>query len=264
MGTGAFVSKWQVSMFVATATALPFTRDELVHADNYFAVFQNEPPYVLSSTLTPLPVKGGYSDGTGLKRNKAHIQRAISYISDLLNVTSVPLATEPIAKAPLYVYREDQPVPLLPHPHTHHARHVSPDDDGVTLVTNIHMLPSPSALTYPGPDHVQLEQWEDHLGHLARGWMEGTEVYREEEAWFVRWHYAHIFEHDGAGWRSPDVVRKGDYVGLALLSRIKVNWHTAVRLSWEAAVPNDDLFTRNVAFDISIDGSSWVNTLHSL
>lgn len=54
---------------------MPYPREELGHADNSFTLFQNEPPYVLSSELAQLPAPFGHSDGDGLARNKRYIVR---------------------------------------------------------------------------------------------------------------------------------------------------------------------------------------------
>ncbi|KAL8278044.1 hypothetical protein RQP46_009504 [Phenoliferia psychrophenolica] len=83
VGTGAFVAKSHVVHFLSTISSTapeaggggpgPYGREELGHADNSFTLFQNEPPYVLSSALTQLPAPFGHSDGDGLARNKRYI-----------------------------------------------------------------------------------------------------------------------------------------------------------------------------------------------
>lgn len=76
VGTGAFVARIHVQRFLATASVAGYGLDELSHADNSFSLFQNEPPYVLSSRLSPLPQPYGHSDGAGIARNKEFIVRS--------------------------------------------------------------------------------------------------------------------------------------------------------------------------------------------
>lgn len=85
VGTGAFTSRLHVDRFLSLSTLLGYSRDELAHADNSFATFQNEPPYVLTSGLVPLPTPFGHSDGEGIQRNKDFIVSATSrLVSGLL------------------------------------------------------------------------------------------------------------------------------------------------------------------------------------
>lgn len=101
-------------------------------------------------------------------------------------------------------FRKPQKVPLAPHPYAHHTRSPCADDTCVFL-TNIAQLPPPDAVPYPGPDRVRLEEWENHLGHNARGWMEGGELFNEEESWAVRWPYSAAVDDDPrTAFRSPD------------------------------------------------------------
>lgn len=73
VGTGAFTSREHVERFMRLTSELAYSRDELGHADNSFTLFQNEPPYVLTSKLSQLPSPYGHSDGEGIARNKAFI-----------------------------------------------------------------------------------------------------------------------------------------------------------------------------------------------
>lgn len=78
VGTGAFTSRQHVDRFLSLSTLLAYPRDELAHADNSFTTFQNEPPYVLTTTeLEPLPTPFGHSDGEGIRRNKEYIVRPL-------------------------------------------------------------------------------------------------------------------------------------------------------------------------------------------
>lgn len=73
VGTGAFTSRQHVERFMRLTSELAYSRDELGHADNSFTLFQNEPPYVLTSKLSQLPSPYGHSDGEGIARNKDFI-----------------------------------------------------------------------------------------------------------------------------------------------------------------------------------------------
>lgn len=123
--------------------------------------------------------------------------------------TGIPQSALPAvpAKVDTSAYRRPQTLPLAPHPHAHHARSPCADDSCVFL-TNIAQLPPPDAVPYPGPDRVTLEEWENHLGWNARGWMEGGELFNEEETWAVRWPYSAAVDDDPkTAFRSPDGER---------------------------------------------------------
>lgn len=94
--------------------------------------------------------------------------------------------------------------PLPPHPYAHHAR--SPcADDACVFLTNIALLPPPDAAPYPGPSRVSLEEWENHLGWVARGWIEGKELFNDEETWATGWPYAAAVDgRPETAFRSPD------------------------------------------------------------
>lgn len=99
------------------------------------------------------------------------------------------LPTQPItSNLNLSSYHNPRPPPLPPHPFAHHTRSAS--HAGTTLfITNLALLPPPDSATYPGPNVVELEAWENRMGYEARGWMEGGELFAEEEAWAGRWAY---------------------------------------------------------------------------
>lgn len=67
------------------------------------------------------------------------------------------------------------------------------------------MLPPPDAAPYPGPGRIGLEAWETHMGSHGRGWVEGGELFVEEELWNIKWHYAGAVDGDWkTAWRSQD------------------------------------------------------------
>ncbi|GAA6042739.1 hypothetical protein JCM8097_005558 [Rhodosporidiobolus ruineniae] len=269
VGTGAFTSRTHVERFLATITYLGYSRDELAHADNSFATFMNEPPYVIESRLAQLPDKGGHSEGEGISRNKAFIhqglQRLVSFLdADFPSSAALPSAPRSVDVSP---YRSSLSPPLPPHPYAHHARAPcfsvsasSPRDSAdpqCLFLTNLALLPPPDAVPYPGPDTVgSLQRWEEHLGHTARGWMEGGEMWSEEENWKRRWSYDGAVDGDpSSAFRSMDVVREGDYVGLGLLAPLDPAWIPRVTLH---VLLEDALkVLKAVVVEVSTDGYRW-------
>ncbi|GAA6025465.1 hypothetical protein JCM8202_003622 [Rhodotorula sphaerocarpa] len=230
VGTGAFTSRQHVDRFLSLAGLLAYPREEWAHADNSFATFQNEPPYVLTGDLVPLPAPFGHSDGDGLQRNKDLIQKGLVRLSKYLGArfpvdrlseeearlgAVTPLL--PVSPAP---YRPSLSPPLPAHPWSHHARSVCLETDACLFLTNVQLLPAPDASQYPGPEKVKtLQEWEEQMGWVGRGWEEGTERWREEERWAERWGYQGAVDGDPeTAFRSPDVIRSGDYLGLLLLA----------------------------------------------
>ncbi|GAA5831629.1 hypothetical protein JCM11251_000776 [Rhodosporidiobolus azoricus] len=283
VGTGAFTSRVHVERFLATITYLGYSRDELAHADNSFTTFLNEPPYVLEGRLAQLPDKGGHSEGEGIGRNKQFIQKGLVRLTDFLD-TSFPSAGD-LPTAPLNIdtspYRSTPAPPLLHHPYAHHVRapcltlpfpsssspsssssfaHL-PADPQCLFLTNLALLPPPDAIPYPGPSVVpSLEKWENHLGWTARGWMEGgqdgAEIWAEEEGWKRRWSYEGAVDGDvGTAFRSLDVVREGDYIGLGLLVPLDAAWvpKVVLRVILEDAVT----VLKAATVEVSMDGYRW-------
>lgn len=148
----------------------------------------------------------------------------------------------PVSPAP---YRPSLSPPLPAHPWSHHARSVCLETDACLFLTNVQLLPAPDASQYPGPEKVKtLQEWEEQMGWVGRGWEEGTERWREEERWAERWGYQGAVDGDPeTAFRSPDgesgaligrsnsradclgarrirvaVIRSGDYLGLLLLA----------------------------------------------
>lgn len=165
-----------------------------------------------------------------------------------------PLPPTPL-KVDTSAYHRSHTLPLAPHPYAHHAR--SPcASDSCTFLTNIAQLPPPDSVPYPGPERVRLEEWENHLGHNARGWMEGGELFNEEEAWATRWPYAAAVDEDPkTAFRSPDLIQKGDWVGLGLLEQIEVSWIPRVRL--HVVLEDSDQVLGHLKLEVSVDGYSW-------
>ncbi|BGP66545.1 CCR4-NOT core subunit cdc39 [Rhodotorula toruloides] len=269
VGTGAFTSRQHVERFMRLTSELAYSRDELGHADNSFTLFQNEPPYVLTSKLSQLPSPYGHSDGEGIARNKAFIHKGLVRLSSYLN-TSFPPPPSPdtpltnvrtISPVP---YRPSLPEPLSPHPYAHHARSLCLPSDSCIFHTNIALLPPPDATPYPGPERVgSLQRWEEHLGWVARGWIEGEELWREEETWAREWAYQFAVDGDEkTAFRSPDVVRAGDYIALSLLAPLDAAWTPTVKLNIILEDAVKVLSSGKIRVEVSVDGHHWVRARH--
>ncbi|GAA5967764.1 hypothetical protein JCM8115_006439 [Rhodotorula mucilaginosa] len=234
VGTGAFTSRQHVDRFLSLSTLLAYPRDELAHADNSFTTFQNEPPYVVTtSELEPLPTPFGHSDGEGIRRNKEYIQKGLVRLSaylgarfplaELSDSEKASHALTPLLNVSPTPYRSSLSPPLPPHPWSHHARSACLETDSCLFLTNIQLLPPPDASQYPGPEKVKggLEEWEEAMGWVARGWTEGEERWREEERWASQWGYGNAVDGDpSTAFRSPDLIHTGDYLGLLLIAPV--------------------------------------------
>lgn len=120
-------------------------------------------------------------------------EKATRELTPLLSVSPAP-------------YRSSLSPPLPPHPWAHHARSACLETDTCLFLTNIQLLPPPDASQYPGPEKVKgLEEWEEAMGWVARGWTEGDERWREEERWASQWGYGNAVDGDpSTAFRSPD------------------------------------------------------------
>ncbi|GAA5988666.1 hypothetical protein JCM10908_003667 [Rhodotorula pacifica] len=272
VGTGAFTSRQHVDRFLSLATLLAYPRDELSHADNSFTTFQNEPPYVLTGELVPLPTPFGHSDGEGIQRNKEYIQKGLVRLSSYLDArfplaelsSSESAAREltPLLSVSPAPYRPSLSPPLPPHPWSHHARSVCVETDSCLFLTNIQLLPPPDASQYPGPEKVPtLQGWEEMLGWVARGWTEGDERWREEESWAVKWGYKNAVDGDPTtAFRSPDLIRRGDYLGLLLLAPLEpsvtrtATLHIILEDAQHVLVDNAE---GRIRIEVSADGYRW-------
>ncbi|SCZ96021.1 BZ3500_MvSof-1268-A1-R1_Chr8-1g09951 [Microbotryum saponariae] len=268
MGTGAFVSKSRVIHYLANLTDVAYPSVELAHADNSFTTFLNQPPYVLSSELTQLPQPFGHSNGKGIARNKAYIHQGIQHLYKYLDIPTTPskpgekfkLPSKPLLLDTHAHHHTSRSSKLPPHPYTHHVR--SPcHTDTCNFITSVALLPPPDSVPYPGPEKVgDLETWENHLGWTARGWIEGNELFREEETFANKWAYAHAVDgRDETAFRSPDVIKMDDYVGLALLTPAEPAWTPA--LTFVFVLEHWAVISKSVVFEVSLDGYKWFEPL---
>ncbi|GAA5872830.1 hypothetical protein JCM1840_005863 [Sporobolomyces johnsonii] len=262
VGTGAFTSRSHVERFLDTTTSLAYPHEELAHADNSFTLFQNEPPYVLSHELAQLPQPNGHSDGDGIARNKAYIQKGLLHLTRFLfaQFPALPPST-PLSKRPLAIetspYRHSLSPPLPAHPYAHHVRSPCMPSDACFFLTNIPLLPPPDATPYPGPQRVRsLQEWEEHVGWVARGWVEGGEMWAEEERWALDWPYMNAVDgKPETAFRSPDIAREGDYIGLGLLVPLDAAWTPKVVL--HVMLEEVDEFLPWLDIEVSADGYHW-------
>ncbi|GAA95283.1 hypothetical protein E5Q_01939 [Mixia osmundae IAM 14324] len=261
LGTGALTSRERSRRFLDDITQSAMPHDELSHADNFFSTFFNEPPYVIRSQLIALPSQPkGYSDGSGIARNKDYIQRGVHRVQAQLRpqAQTMPSSDEPITHKLKHFSDHLYSVPSLPlqpHPYTHHTRSAC-WSGSCLFMTNVPMLPPPNSVTYPFGSNLTLDQWEQSTGWIARGWVEGGEPYADGERWALDWGYSGAV--DGAwktAWRSPDVIRKGDFIGLDLLR--PVNVRDQPQLTLKLVIENHDAVLPYLKVDISADGVKW-------
>ncbi|GAA5855579.1 hypothetical protein JCM5353_005456 [Sporobolomyces roseus] len=265
VGTGAFTSRSHVAHFLQSISTLDYPREELAHADNSFTTFLNRPPYVMSHALTEMKYGKGHSDGNGILRNKDYIQKGLQHFVKLThaNLSTLP-STAPLPSTPFPVdvssYHSTRSPPLAPHPYSHHTRSPCLSSDTCFFLTNLALLPPPDATPYPGPNRVKsLTQWENHVGFVGRGWIEGdtTEMWREEERWSLDWSYEFAVDGDPkTAFRSPDVAKKGDYVGLGLIKALDPVWTPTVSLHF--ILEDVEQFLPRLTIEVSFDGYHWV------
>ncbi|GAA5846050.1 hypothetical protein JCM3766R1_001350, partial [Sporobolomyces carnicolor] len=254
LGTGAFTSRAHVASYLEAVSTIDMPKDELAHADNSFTTFLNNPPYVLgSNAIVEMKTGRGYSDGKrGDLRNQVYIQKGVEHFTHYLNATYSGLpATTPLPTSPVPVdtshYREASPPPLVPHPYSHHARSPCVPSDLCFFFTNVPLLLPPDATPYPGPHRVKtLSDWENHVSNLGRA----------EETWSLSWGYENAVDSNPeTAFRSLDVARAGDYVGLGLIRAVDPFWTPSLVLHF--IIEDVELLLPSLQVEVSGDGYSW-------
>ncbi|GAA5969540.1 hypothetical protein JCM3765_002659 [Sporobolomyces pararoseus] len=242
LGTGAFTSRNHVARYLEAVTTLDFPRDELAHADNSFTTFLNSPPISMgSNAIVEMKTGKGYSDGEkGDSRNKLYIQKGIEHFSRYLNASFSRLpATTPLPTTPVQIdmsfYRTPTDPPLKPHPYAHHARSPCVPSDLCFFVTNLPLLLPPDSTPYPGPHRVKtLGEWEHHVRTIGTA----------EQDWTLEWGYENAVDSKpGTTFRSLDVAKSGDFVGLGLIRPLDPIWTPSIVLHFvfddvEKLLPN--------------------------
>lgn len=242
------------------------------------------------------------SQQKGLVRLSAYLGArfplALAEVSDPAHELT-PLLT--VSSSP---YRSSLSPPLPPHPWSHHARSICLETDSCLFLTNIQLLPPPDASQYPGPEKVKgLEEWEEAMGWVARGWTEGDERWREEERWATEWGYANAVDGDPTtAFRSPDceffslslpcfwlcskvwltrargvVIHTGDYLGLLLIAPLdpgvtrSATLHVILEDAQRVLLLHEGGDNsqgggggkRRIWVEVSADGYKWVSRTHT-
>jgi len=162
------------------------TADEWALADNFYAVLENRPAYVLQHTQIELSTrKSTFSAGRGRARNKRYMERALARLAATLPAATIGSTDEPI-EVDVEPYRATTPPPWPLHPYAHHSR-APCADDACIFITNVAALPPPDRTRFPydrDPNRtVTLDEWENSRGFVGRGWIEGGEMYADGERW---------------------------------------------------------------------------------
>ncbi|GAA6009552.1 hypothetical protein JCM11491_003601 [Sporobolomyces phaffii] len=255
LGTGAFSSRAHVVNYLEAVSTIDFPRDELAHADNSFATFLNEPPYVLSSgAVVEMKTGKGYSDGKrGNLRNEIYIQKGLQRFVRYLNLTFSSLPpTTPLPTSPVPIdatsYGSTRPPPFPPHPYAHHARAPCVPSDLCFFLTNVASLLPPDATPYPGPNRVKsLSEWETHVGTMGQ----------VEKEWSLRWGYQNAVDgRPTTAYRSLDLAKDGDFIGLGLIKSLDPIWTPSIVLHFILEDAADFLPVLEV--QVSSDGYRWV------
>ena len=174
-GGGVFTSQARVDDFLLTATELGFSRHETAKADDAFAIFQNEPPLVITNAGGAGETRDNDDDDQG----GIFVELALSRLAALIDPDGAVLADDGAsldADDTAYAvaqdaFRESRAPPLAPHPWAQHAR-AACSDDTCLLLSNVNLLPPPDLVPWPGP-HVRLQDWHERLGRLhgdAKRW----------------------------------------------------------------------------------------------
>ncbi|GAA5872920.1 hypothetical protein JCM16303_006879 [Sporobolomyces ruberrimus] len=258
LGTGAFVARRHVASYLEAVSSIDFPRDELAHADNSFTTFLNRPPYVMSSNgIVEMKTGTGYSDGVkGDLRNHDYIQKGLHHFVEYLNVSLSKLPpTTPLPTVPIPIdtssYRSTPPLPLALHPYAHHARSPCLPSDLCFFITNIPLLLPPDSTPYPGPHRsTTLGDWEKHVGMIGKA----------EEEWSLAWGYENAVDgKPSTAFRSVDVARKGDFIGLGLIRPLDPIWTPSVEV--HVMLEDAETFALQSEVQVSSDGYEWTRAL---
>ncbi|GAA5999501.1 hypothetical protein JCM5350_002780 [Sporobolomyces pararoseus] len=261
LGTGAFTSRNHVARYLDAVTTLDFPRDELAHADNSFTTFLNNPPYVLGSgAIIEMKTGKGYSDGEkGDLRNQLYIQKGIEQFSHYLNASFSklpPTTILPNTPVPLDVtfYRTPASPPLTPHPYAQHVRSPCVPSDLCVFLTNLPLLLPPDSTPYPGPNRVKtFGEWENHVRTIGKA----------EQDWTLNWGYENAVDSNPrTAFRSLDVAKSGDYVGLGLIRPLDPVWTPSIVVHF--IFEDVEKFLPSLEVQVSSDGDNWVSFIATL
>lgn len=188
LGAGAMISRARARDYLRTLmSASPsLSADEWALADNYYAMLENRPAYLLQHTQIELSTrKSTFSAGRGRARNKRYMERALARLAATLPPATIESAATPL-EVDVEPYRATPPPPWPLHPYAHHSR-APCADDACIFITNVAALPPPDSVRFPyarDPNStISLDAWENSLGFVGRGWIEGGEMYADGERW---------------------------------------------------------------------------------
>lgn len=139
--------------------------------------------------------------------------------------------------------------PGLPrHPYRHHTRATAYSND-LLFLTNVPLLPPPDSVVYTPHSSRNLSGWERALGDNPDLWKEG-------KSWARVWNYYSAVDGDWrTAFRSPEVVRKDDYIGLDLLSQTDVVNTPVVVLHF--VLEHSQILVPGLRVETSVDGHDW-------
>lgn len=245
--------------------------DEWALADNYFSTLQNQPPYALQHTQIELrSSRNTFSGNGGIDRNKRYMEAGLARLARSLPERSeIETLRPPGGHEPETVdiesYRDTLRPPLLPHPYAHHSRAPCADDTCL-FITNVAALPPPDVVRFPyatqANDTITLDAWENSLGWIGRGWIEGSELYADGERWAIDWPFQAAVDRDWqTAWRSVDLIKTEDYIGLMLVDSL-ISSPQARHLRFHVVLEDDEEILKSnlVTVEVSDEGYEWQAT----
>ncbi|KAH8919529.1 hypothetical protein BT69DRAFT_1337198 [Atractiella rhizophila] len=249
LGTGAFTTRWEAKAFVRRMMDEGRAGEENAMSDIYFVVERNEPPYVVETRLVQFQETakdGGYSDGEdGRRRNRRHILNAVLKTAQRLRLPMESEGGDGRGGMEMIRLRNEDTgelaVEVGKEPSTHFVRAASVTDVS-GLWTNLPLYPSPTKIDFPYSLFLSnatgmrtLNEWEEHLGWIGRGWLEPPAgIWDVGETWAVNWGYGGAVDGDfRTAFRSIDVIRAGDAVGLVMLRPVEVDARAVLHLVLE-------------------------------
>lgn len=118
-------------------------------------------------------------------------------------------------------------------------------------MTNAHLYPPPDSIIYQTNAARNLSVWQRALGDDPALWKQGKDF-------ALAWPYYSAVDGDAkTAFRSPDIVRKDDYIGLDLLAPldIEVSEHADLHFILEHS---EDIVSY-LRVEVSLDGYTWLS-----
>jgi len=221
VGTGAFASRKNVVKFLKLASITEMDPKEFAYGDMYFTTFMNQVTYQLENELKELPQENAFSAGEGRIRNKIYMHKALVRLYDHLSRKTEIFETNELNPK---MTERDVRSPCA--------------NDRCLFLTNKHSFPDVRLFRY-------------------RPYINISESERIHESYFstehfIRFPYSHaVDDKEWTAWKSQDVIRKGDYVGLDLLLPMPVP------LTFELIVDHHKSYFLSLTIQISFNGIDW-------